>query len=382
MQASKDHRRPDAVRRAGATAALALGLALVAPPSLAAPPQVVLVGRAADDAALARLRAELEALGFQVVETPAPTTASGRDALDAAARAAGAVAAVRLVPSSTGGGVEVWIFERVTGKTVLREVVAPDASAGGAASTPATIALRAVELLRASLLEMDAPHPSRGEIAPTAELRAIAGPVTPPAFTSSIPPIPPFFPPIALPRGPEVAPPRWARFGAAIAPAVAGSPGGVPAALLVDVRLRWMPLGRFGVSAGALIPTVAGTIKTSKAAADARQGLVGGGVRVELGSPASAWSPTLEGGFAAAWLHTQGVEASPPLIVLGRTVFAAAPYLRAGLAFALDPRIALRADALGAVTLPDLRVDFVNVEVARWGRPFLAGSLGIEASIR
>src|SRR5262249_41204308 len=154
----------------------------------------------------------LEALGFQVVEMPVPSEAPAREALEAAARAAGAVAAVRLVPSPTDGGIEVWIVDRVTGKTVLREVVAPDVSAGGAAARASTLAVRVVELLRASLLEMDAPHPSRGELPPTPELRAIARSAAPPRSVS---------PP---PRPPATAParwPRWPQFGATLGPALA-----------------------------------------------------------------------------------------------------------------------------------------------------------------
>jgi hypothetical protein len=160
------------------------------------------------------------------------------------------------------------------------------------------------------------------------------------------------------------------------------SAGGVPLGALLDARLRWMPLGRFGLSASALIPTTAGTIKTTSAAAELRQGLAGGGVRVELGSRTSRWSPSLEVGLSAAWLATQGTAASSGLTVLGRTVVSAAPYARAGLAFSLAPWIAVRADVLAAATIQRLRVDFASTEVASWGRPILGGSLGLELSLR
>src|ERR1035437_9780285 len=105
------------------------------------------MGRAVDDPILPRLRAELGAMGFDLVEMLADDGAPARAALEENARSLGAIAAVRLVPS--GGGVEVWIVDRVTGKTVLREIVRPEGPSGEA---DAMVAMRAVELLRASLL--------------------------------------------------------------------------------------------------------------------------------------------------------------------------------------------------------------------------------------
>jgi hypothetical protein len=354
-----------AERRHVAAAAVVLALALATHPSRAEPPHVVLVGHASEDPALARLRAELEALGFQVVEVPAPAEPPAREALEATARAAGAVAAVRLAPASTGRGVEVWIVDRVTGKTVLREVVA--------SASAADLAVRVVELLRASLLEMDAPHPSRGEVPPPVELRTFTQPAVAPL---------PVSPPPAPAPAPARAPATWPWLGAMVGGAVVGSPGGVPIGGLVDARLRWMHFKRFGLSAGALIPTTAGTIKTSIGAADLHQGLAGGGVRVELGSAAGTWRPSLEAGLSAAWLATQGTAASSGLTVLGKTVVSAAPYARAGLASALAPWIAVRADVLAAAALRRMSVNFTSTEVARWGQPILGGSLGIELSLR
>lgn len=98
-----------------------------------------------------RLRAELVSLGFEVELAPAPEVEPSRASLEQAAREAGAVAALRVRASRAG--VEVWVMDRVTSKTVLREVVFTGGDDEG------LVAVRAVELLRASLLEVALPGP-------------------------------------------------------------------------------------------------------------------------------------------------------------------------------------------------------------------------------
>src|SRR5262249_5220500 len=113
-----------------------------------------------------RVIAELEALGFRALIIDPLDEAASRASLEATARKAGAIAAIRAVPSARG--VEVWIADRVTGKTVLREVASDD----GALDGEGALALRAVELLRASLLEVALPAPPPGEVPATPEIRA------------------------------------------------------------------------------------------------------------------------------------------------------------------------------------------------------------------
>jgi hypothetical protein len=114
-----------------------------------------------------RVAAELEALGFSVVsETREP----GAPELSSAARQAQAFAAIAIGPTSEGS-VEITVLDRVTGKTVRRELL------GRSLSDPTTrelVALRASELLRASLMEIEAPHPPRGEVRPSAHLTKLA----------------------------------------------------------------------------------------------------------------------------------------------------------------------------------------------------------------
>src|SRR5262245_56576836 len=88
------------------------------------------------------VRRELEALGLEVIVIRPPAEATmARAPLEQAARNVGAIAAVRLV--SSGKGAEVWVADRVTGKTVIRTLLDhSNEAAGGDASA---IALGAVE---------------------------------------------------------------------------------------------------------------------------------------------------------------------------------------------------------------------------------------------
>jgi len=114
-----------------------------------------------------RVAAELEALGFSVqsqMREPRPAE------LAVEARRAGAFAAIGIGPTAQGS-VEITVLDRVTGKTLRREIL------GRSLTDPTTrelVALRASELLRASLMEIEAPHPPRGELPATPVVARVA----------------------------------------------------------------------------------------------------------------------------------------------------------------------------------------------------------------
>jgi hypothetical protein len=114
-----------------------------------------------------RVAAELEALGFSVVSE---TRATLGPELASDARKASAFAAIAIGPSAEGS-VEITVLDRVTGKTLRRELL------GRSLSDPTTrelVALRASELLRASLMEIEAPHPPRGDVPASPRVASVA----------------------------------------------------------------------------------------------------------------------------------------------------------------------------------------------------------------
>ena len=130
-------------------------------------PRVLVLVDTGADALYQRLRQEMESLGLEV--TTAKATDNLGVGLEAQARGLGAIAAVR-VSAISGGQVDMTIVDRATGKTVNRRL-SVDKNADPAATE--LVAIRTIELLRASLLELQATHPQRGEVAAPGRLKEI-----------------------------------------------------------------------------------------------------------------------------------------------------------------------------------------------------------------
>jgi len=165
------------VGAASVAAALVATVAAVAgtPPM----PRVVLVRPAAAppsvSEALVRMRGELVAAGFDAEVMELPLGADVRASLERLAPPAAAgestTALVAVVASADPGTAELWVIDRVTGKTVVRRVSAPPAA--DPTRVAEVLAVRAVELLRASFLEL-AIAPPAPEAASTTEAAAPA----------------------------------------------------------------------------------------------------------------------------------------------------------------------------------------------------------------
>lgn len=188
--------------------------------AIEAAPRVALVREAAPSAEREafenQLRSELTAAGFEVVSVVGE--ANSAEELEAIAARESSVAAIRLDKPAGNVSARLWVTERVTGKTLLRtvrpEAVSPDA--------PGIIALRAVELLRASLLELNESHPPRGSVPATPAVRAWVAPAR-----TAQPSLPP-----------PAAEPAWA---ITAGPTLIVSPGGVPASLAPFLGFVWRP---------------------------------------------------------------------------------------------------------------------------------------------
>jgi hypothetical protein len=105
--------------------------------------------------AVSRIHGELMSAGFdlQIVDASAVEGAEGqsRGGLERLAVRRGADAVIAMIGSEGLDSVEVWVIDKVTGKSVVRRVPFQAQSARG----PETLAVRAIELLRASFLEID-----------------------------------------------------------------------------------------------------------------------------------------------------------------------------------------------------------------------------------
>jgi hypothetical protein len=128
-----------------------LGFALLLAPDAIAQ-RVVLVQTGKQDPLLVdawhRLLAELRIHNFESETVELVETADLAEALAETARARGAIAAIALIHRNETTAVDVWLIDRMTGKTTLRRIVV---NPGEDASS--VLAIRAVDLLRASFRE-------------------------------------------------------------------------------------------------------------------------------------------------------------------------------------------------------------------------------------
>lgn len=324
--------------------ALALAFALAAAEALAAAPRIAVERSGLAEPVVARLHAELEALGFEVLDMPRAAEADPPEALERAARNAGAVAAVRAAKG--GPDIEVWVINQTTGTASWQRVGPADLAA---TTQDATAALRTVELLRASLLEVRRRRR--------------------PAHVPRAPPEP-----RALPTS-QTGAPRLPRVSVELGPAASISPGGLSPAPSLLVAARFMPAGFVGVGTFALVPLFAARLSGAEGSASLRPLLFGGGLR--LAGRFGVVMPSAELGIGGAWIHASG---SPAPGYAARSVdhVVGAAYARAGLSVPLSARVAVRADLLAGAALPEVQLVIAGRQVASWGRPFVAPSVGVE----
>jgi len=133
--------------------AIAVAAAIAAPGAgLAAPEEpderrrVLVVVDDPADPFMGRIRAEVALLGVEVV------IRKPQGPIEASARNERAVAAIRMLPSRRG--VEVWMADETSGRSLIRQVVVDDTARG---PNQNLIALQTAELLRTSLFARPAP---------------------------------------------------------------------------------------------------------------------------------------------------------------------------------------------------------------------------------
>lgn len=337
-------RRARALATAVALCAHAFGAGAVAAENSGA--ALVAVVTAEPEASLTRrVRAELEGLGVDVIVLRPPAEGSTERApLEQAARKVGAIAAVRLVESSHGK-IEVWVVDRVTGKTAVRDL---DASEAGASD--ASVAVGAVELLRASLMELHSGEPSHGEVQATPKVESLA-----------------------LPTPPTTEP----RLGLAVSGGSELGLGGLGPA--VDMTLGvWMrlggPVGARLLSVATLAPARAAT---AQGTIDTRSELAGAALVYDLADRSAAWAPDVSLGVAAAHLTTSGA-AKPPYVGSSADRWFTAPFVGIGLGYSFVRGLRVRADGLVAWAFPTAHVHAPSGEVGRWGAPDAVVTLGLE----
>jgi hypothetical protein len=306
--------------------------------------------------ALVRLRGELIAAGFDAEVLDLPLGADVRASLEKfpppASSTRSATALVAVVPSADPGNVELWVIDRVTGKTVIRRVSAPPGDPGRVAEV---LAVRAVELLRASFLELAITPPAEMASPDGAEPAAPAPPMVERWATAPL----------------EAQDWTWAiEAGGGTAAAVGGPWNAfLPVARVeralgrqVCIRLGFAGLGTAGhVTA----PNGSGDLYQTVVLAEALYRFRRGH-RLE---------PLVSLGAGALWLSTDAHETSPYQPV-GGTRWGAAVDLGVGLRIPLHGRrFEVGAEVHALLSQPFPTVQYFGQEIARAGRPTLLASL-------
>jgi hypothetical protein len=296
-----------------------------------------------DDAALhARLAAELRAQGFEPIEVSLPAEDGAPfGALLDSMRATRAERALRIERSPRS--IRLWIANGSTGKQIYRE-----APSSPEREDAAIVSLWAVEALRASAVPAE----------PVAVAPAV---VVAPAAAAPAP----------APRG---------TLALRLAPSAIASPGGIGPSAQLLAGVSWLGTRHLGAELFLVLPAMPAHLERPAGSTDISIGLVGAGPVLAIGSGGAEarWSGQLAAGASAILVRVSGVGAAD---YLGKAehVVVGGPYARAGLALRLSRALRLRGDGMAGMAFPQPVVYFADQRVADWGRPWLAGALGVEA---
>lgn len=167
----------------GLAAAFGVSICVVSSVALADPASRVVVVRSAHpsatvDEANTRLRAELTASGFEVVSVDAKEGLDPRESVENPELRS--VAALSIVNTKEGTAIDLWVADRLTQKTLVRRI---DVASPSSRSSAVVLAIRAVELLRASLLEAESARAVPADVA-----RFVHAPIAPALPVAPIPP--------------------------------------------------------------------------------------------------------------------------------------------------------------------------------------------------
>jgi hypothetical protein len=303
--------------------------------------------------ATVRLRGELTAGGFDVTVVESPPNEDPRAFLEEQAAVPGVEAVVAILAEAPTDIVELWVIDRVTGKTVTRRLPAEPTTTRSAE----VLSIRALELLRASFLEI-ALGASRAE----------------PETTTPPPPPPP-----EVARMTEVALDNsWPRTWAVEAGGcLLGSFEGFPPSLAPVVRGERIWRDRLvarltiaGLGTPARVDLPVGSASVSQTF-----GLVEVGVKLR---PEQRLRLFLSLGAGVLHVTAEGHE-SFPYQALSDSLWTPIADAGAGVRVALRGRFELAAEVHAQFAQHYPAIHFFDDTVARSGRPTVIGSLTLVA---
>jgi hypothetical protein len=308
-------------------------------------PRVLLVVDEPASPLIRRLSAELAELDVTVV------TRSSVAQLDAAAREEGAVAAIRVVPARNG--VEVWMADANSGRSLVRQVIVDEGPAGPNYNN---IALQAAELLRTNLLYGEKNDPAESAPPKSAPAAAV------PAARSE------------AEKAPD-APPKEERHGDAGVQAGLGalySPGGVSTAFQAWIAAHYPLEPWLAAGVELSMPLQQGSVSGPEGTSTVGVYFAAATLSLRWRRPEGRWfaGAGLGGGMARVTTEAKPVA---PLAARDATGLTGLAYLRADAGFGVAPWLRIGARALVGLSIPPVRVEFAGNDAGTWGAPLLGG---------
>jgi hypothetical protein len=342
--------------------AVAAGLALVVTAAAAHAADlryhvVLLRPQATDEVtsdALTRVRGELAAGGFDVSILPQDPALDVRTALETVGRELDPIATFAIERAAGGNTAEIWVCDRLEGRSVIQTVRLDGAGARGEASRSVVLAVQAVEVLKASLAQywLSSSRPASRSTGRTA------------------------------PAGP---PPVYATAGIGVEAAVGwlDSAGAVSGAWQPIVRASWggargwavrLAAAGFGTEAALRAEGGSAQIRQQLATAEIVRGFRAGGfVQPVVSAGAGVFRAHVEGaglpGSTSAGITTITSDNWSALVTAG-----------GGVVVPLASHVALAADAHVLLALPYNAVRIRSVEAGSTGWPAVLVSAGVLAT--
>ncbi len=303
-----------------------------------------------------RVRAELAAAAFDVVVVPLAPGANPREQVEAASLEPRPIATLAIVRIADRPAVDVWVYDRLTDKTSIKRL---DLGRRPDPEIMSALAIHAVELLRASLLETRAARAvaSRHKRVP----REVGDWVE---------------------RAVEPRTPLFEGNTIGIAGVVLHSFSGIGPAFAPAVRLAWGAPSGFAGRLSFVGPAFGANLESPKGTASVRQELA----MVELVyAPSQHWlSPFGSVGAGAYHLHTNGKPSDPNDRGSTDGVWAALLDAGAGIAGRLGSGAAVTFELHAFVTQPSATVGIGDAEddarLGPTGRPSFIASLGLQST--
>jgi len=315
--------------------------------------RVLLIIDRADDPFAERIRAEVAGLGLTVVTMEPWRTHESLGPLETVARAQRAVAAIRTVASRKG--VEVWMADETSGRSLLRQLIVDESPQG---PNQSLIALQTAELLRTSLLAQP-----RGPAATTAAM---------PAATTTA-----GAPPASANAGPDAAttlverPAAQPELGAALG--VLSANGAGAAAFQAWLSLH-LPVGaRWAVALDLSGPLRGATLSGPEGSARIGAYLAGLALLARLTHPGADFSVTAGGGVAFADIRAAGETSAQLLHTASGSAATGALYARGDATFEATRWLKLGVRAVIGAATSRVTLQFAGNDAGTWGRPFLGG---------